>query len=116
MRAADAPHGGALRRWRPSPQFLATLFLRCVRSHPSLIGMPIHRRWIQECYEDFCEAEGVIWPPPYKDFARELARRMKRKRIEDWHDGQRHGTATYYFVPDPATEVVELAHERRKSA
>jgi hypothetical protein len=116
MRAADAPHGGALRPWRRSPQDLASLFLRCVQSRPCLIGMPIHRQWIQESYEDFCEAEGVTRPPPFKDFARELARLMPRKRMEDWHDGQRLGTATYYFVPDPAAQVVELAHERRKSA
>lgn len=106
MQAADVPHGGPLRPWRRSPQDLALLFLRRLQAHPRLIGMAIHRRWIQECYENFCEVEGVTWPPPYKDFARELARLMMRKRIEEWRNGQRLGTATYYFVPDSAVEGV----------
>ena len=116
MQAADAPHGGPLRSWRRSPQDVALLFLRRLQAHPRLIGMAIHRRWIQECYEDFCEAEGVTWPPPYKDFARELARVMPRRRKEEWHEGERLRTATWYLVPEPATEFAELAKERPKSA
>lgn len=102
-RAADAPHGGPLRTW--SPQDLASLFLLRLQSHPNLIGMNVHRQWIQGCYEDFCDAEGVSWPPPHKDFARELARIMTRKRKENWHEGQRQSTATWYLVPKPAVEV-----------
>lgn len=59
--------------------------------------------------------KGVGWPPPYKDFARELARVMTRKRIEQWHEGQRLRTATWYLVPRPSTEL-GLAQELRKIA
>ena len=116
IEAADAPHRGPLRPWRASPQELACLFLRGLQSHRSLMGVAIRGRWIQERYEDFCEGEGVTWPPPYKDFARELARIMTRRRIEEWHEGQRLGTATVYLVPVPATQVLDLAQEQRKRA
>lgn len=116
MQAADAPHSGAQRPWRRSPRDLAFQFMRGLQSHTVLVGMVIHRGWIQRCYEDFCEAQGVMWPPPYKDFARELARLMPRTRKEEWHEGERLRTATWYLVPEPATEVAELAQERRKSA
>ena len=114
--AADAPHGGPLHPWRRSPQDLASVFLKHLQSQPSLIGFGIHRRWIQGCYRHFCEAEGVTWPPPYKDFARELARLMLRKRIEKWQDGQRLSTATYYCVQERFAAVAELDHKRRMSA
>ena len=102
VQAADASHSAAQRPRSESPQSLALRFTRCLQSHPSLIGIGIHRRWIQSCYEEFCDAETVTWPPPYKDFARELARVMTRKRIERWREGERLSTATWYFVPDPA--------------
>ena len=115
MQAADAPHGGAQRPWRRTPRDLAFQFMRGLQSHTVLVGMAIHRGWIQRCYENFCEAQGVTWPPPYKDFARELARLMPRSRKEEWHEGQRISTATWYLVPAPA-KVVQIAEEGRKRA
>ena len=115
VQAADATHSAAQRPRSESPQSLALRFMRCLQSHPSLIGIGIHRRWIQSCYEEFCDAEAVTWPPPYKDFARELARVMTRKRIERWREGERLSTATWYIVPDPAAEA-EFDQGLRKRA
>jgi hypothetical protein len=71
-----------------------------------------------------CKALHVEWPPPYKDFARELAgdpgkgrpALMPRKRGENWREGKRVGTATWYLVPDPAATVVDLAAAKRERA
>ena len=116
IQAADAPHSGPQRPYRRTPRDLAFQFMRGLQCHTVLVGMTIHRGWIQRCYEDFCEAQGVTWPPPYKDFARELASLMPRFRKEEWHEGERLRTATWYLVPEPTTEVAELAQEPRKSA
>ena len=70
----------------------------------------------------FCQARGVISPPPYKDFAKELAslmtraRRDFRGRRDVRRNRQGNATCTLYWVPDPAAAVVELAEEKRKRA
>jgi hypothetical protein len=56
------------------------------------------------------------WPPPYKDFANALKGVMPRKRKEEWKQGKRTGTATWYLVPDPAAAVVDLAEAKRERA
>ena len=78
--------------------------------------MSIRREWVQASYPLFCQAEQVVFPPPYKDFAKQLAALMPRKRKEVWSQGSRKDNYTVYRVPDPDAAVIELAEEKRKRA
>ena len=113
--ATEAPQCGQ-GPWFRDPKDLAQEFRHCLQKRPELIGMGIHREWIQTSYPLFCQAEQVVFPPPYKDFAKQLATLMPRKRGEAWSGGKRMGTCTRYRVPDPDVAVVELAEEKRKRA
>jgi hypothetical protein len=93
---------------------IAVAFRRSLQAHPDLIGLRLAARSIRKCYPLFCRSLGVSRPPPYKDFARELARLTPRKRIEVWRSGKRVDTLTVYVVPDPDAAVVELAIKKRK--
>lgn len=93
---------------------LACRFRACLQSEPAQIGWRIPRQWVQENYQLFLQALNVE-PVPYKDFARELAKVMPRKRLERWSGGKRLFTHRYYLVPDPAASVVELAAERKRA-
>ena len=55
-------------------------------------------------------------PPPYKDFAEQLALLIPRKRKEIWSKGKRIDTFTAYHIPDPDAAVSELAAIQRKRA
>jgi hypothetical protein len=68
---------------------------------------------VQANYPVFIRALNVE-PIAYKDFAKELAAVMPRKRLERWRGGKRQCTHRYYEVRDPATNVVKLA-EREAS-
>ena len=57
----------------------------------------------------------MVVPPPYKDFAEQLALLVPRKRKEIWSKGKRIDTFTAYQIPDPAA-VIELAAVERKRA
>ena len=109
QRAAELP-----RRREPlrSPEDLALRFRQCMQSHPALVGMGIYATWTRRAYPIFCEAEGVDWPPPYKDFARALKEVMPKKRSDKLLEGKR-ATAIYYRVPDPSAAVVDLALEKK---
>jgi hypothetical protein len=58
---------------------------------------------------------GVNWPPPYKDFAKELAQLTNAEEAlrgsARWQEGW---TLTRYLIPDLNDAVVELADEKRK--
>lgn len=86
---------------------LACRFRSCLQSEPALVGWRIPRQWVQANYPIFCQALNVE-PVPYKDFAKELAEVMPRKRIERWKAGKRLWTHRYYTVRDPATNVLPL--------
>jgi hypothetical protein len=94
----------------------ALRFRHTLQRHPALVNMQINSDWVRKHYPLFCEATGDIWPPPYKDFAHELADFMPRKRKERWQQGRRVDTATWYLVPDPSETVVELAAVERRAA
>jgi hypothetical protein len=124
--ASDAPHcddygalDGLVRSWvraalkTASAKELALEFRRAMQAHTSLIGKWLRSEWIRRNYPSFCAALGVSDPPPYKDFAFELAKLMPRKRTWQRCAG---GVDAYtaYRVPDPADAVVVLADEKRK--
>lgn len=89
-----------------SPRDLAIRFRSRMEAEPRLAGMGINSAWIREHYLAFCRAEGVQ-APPYKDFARELAAVMRRKR-RDKQVGGRRSTASFYSVPDRSSTISEL--------
>ena len=103
----DAWHGDGAKK-------LARKFRSQLQEHADLIGLGLTSRWIRQRYPLFCQSLGVHWPPPYKDFAKELADLMPRKRYETWRDGARIDTCTSYRIPDPAAAVVTLAGEHRR--
>jgi len=86
-----------------------------LQAQPDLIGMRLLASWIEERYPLFCASLGVRWPPPYKDFAAELAVPMDRKRHDVRRNGKRE-TYTTYRVPDPNEFVVAISEEKRKCA
>jgi hypothetical protein len=67
---------------------------------------------VQASYPVFVRALSVE-PVPYKDFAKELADVMPRKRLERWSGGKRLWTHRYYLVP--ATNVVQIERARQAS-
>ena len=62
---------------------LAREFHRQLQMQPDLAGCVVHQVWIERHYVVFCEWLRVTSPPPYRDFARELARIMPRKRKDE---------------------------------
>jgi hypothetical protein len=113
-RAADAPQSGE--RLVGDPKELAVEFRRCLQAQPDLIGMGIHSSWVRAVYPLLCRAQGLVWAPPYKDFAQHLALLMPRRRADIRHEGRRTCTITTYRVLDPARSVVKLAAVERKRA
>ena len=114
-RAAEASKCGEP-RWRADPKDLALKFRRCLQAQPDLIGWWIRGHWVRSTYPLLCQAERVIMPPPYKDFAEQLALLIPRKRKEIWSKGKRIDTFTAYHIPDPDAAVSELAAIQRKRA
>ena len=127
QQAAESPQCGESDSYPWGAAGLATLlaveYRRRLQQHPDLIGFQIRRDCVKAHYPVLCQALGVEWPPPYKDFAAQLAGEpgkrpalMPRRRKERWERGKRVDTATWYLVPDPAAAVVELAAVKRKRA
>ena len=58
---------------------LARAFHRQLQAEPDLAGCVVHQVWVESNYPVFCRWLRVASPPPYKDFARELAHVMPRK-------------------------------------
>jgi hypothetical protein len=98
-----------------SARELAIEFRRALQTQPDLAGNRIRSKWIEWRYPLFCASLGVCWPPPYKDFAKELAQLMPRKRIDVWRGGKRV-TYRVYVIPDPDVAVVALSEEKLKRA
>jgi hypothetical protein len=112
QKAATAPPDDA---WHmDGAKNLARKFRFQLQENADLIGLGLTSRWIRQRYPLFCQSLGVPWPPPYKDFAKELSDLMPRKRYETWRDGARVHTCTSYRIPDPAAAVVALADEQRR--
>ena len=107
-RAAEAPQCG-------DPKDLALQFRCFLQAQPDLVGWWIRGHWVRSTYPLLCQAEHVVVPPPYKDFAEQLALLVPRKRKEIWSKGKRIDTFTAYQIPDPAA-VIELAAVERKRA
>ena len=98
------------------PMDLACLFRNSLQAQPALIGMDLRQRWVRKVYPIFCEAVQVDWwPPPYKDFAHELAELMPRRRREIWSKGKRIETFTVYLVPNPEAAVVETVEKLERA-
>jgi hypothetical protein len=96
---------------------LAIEFRRALYACPELIGMGLSSGWVREHYPLLCRSFGIRWPPPYKDFARELARLLPRKRRDRRPgDGGKRHTYTCYWMPRPGSTVVALSEEKRKRA
>src|SRR5690349_11869211 len=81
-RAAALPQGAGAGR---SPavggaRALAFEFRRALLSQCDLLGWAIPSGWVCAVYPTFCEAQGIEWAPPHRDFARELGKLMPRKR------------------------------------
>jgi hypothetical protein len=93
---------------------LAIEFRRSLTKH-ELVGISISSEWIETVYPVFCQSLGVLWPPPFKDFAKELKLLMPWKRKDVRFNGKRV-TFTRYRVPDPNEAVVTLSEEMRKRA
>ena len=81
------------------PVLLAREFRKCLQAQKALAGFRISSVWISEHYPSFTRAMNVLNPPPYKDFARELALEMRRRRKEYWHNGKRCTQTFYEFRP-----------------
>jgi hypothetical protein len=77
---------------------LAREFHRFLQAQPGLVGAAIRWEWIYASYPLFCRWLRVGRPPPYKDFARELALIMPRKRKDPRQGGKRLGAFTVYIV------------------
>jgi hypothetical protein len=88
-----------------SAKELARAFHRQLQADPDLAGCVVHQVWVERNYPVFCRWLRVASPPPYKDFARELARVMPRK-IKDERLGRgpdRVGsTCTVYCISSRA--------------
>jgi hypothetical protein len=83
-------------------------------AHPEFIGLRLSSDLVRKHYPLLCRSLGIVRPPPYKDFARELARLLPRKRSDQRpRDGKRN-TSTWYWIPRPTTEVVALADNKRR--
>jgi hypothetical protein len=95
---------------------LALAFRHTLQSRPELLNWGVVSQWVRSNYQPFCQAANVVAPPPYKDFAKELALATPRSRKWHWHEGRRTRVRTYYWVRDPATTVVELAAIKAKRA
>ena len=85
------------RRTRWQAKELAQEFHRHLQAQPDLVGVWLHCNWVESHYPLFCNWLGVAGPPPYKDFARELALIMPRRR-KDTRQGGIRRTYRAYFV------------------
>jgi hypothetical protein len=98
---------------RMSAEELAVEFCRTVYAHSALIEFAITSDWISRNYPLMCRAFGLARPPPFKDFAKELANLLSRKRWDRRsRDGKRR-TDTIYAIRHP-TLAVALAEAQRK--
>ena len=81
-----------------SAEVVAQLFASSLRGQLALFRHGIHSTWIREHYPLFCNSLHLDFPPPYKDFAHELAKVLPRRRREHWENGKRIRSSTWYYV------------------
>jgi hypothetical protein len=105
--------GQAAHEHQATANALASAFRRSVEAHPGLKGLPIRSDWIEAHYPILCAAFGLRWPPPFKDFAKELGEQMDRKRVDVRRNGKRE-TFTIYRISE--TAVVALSEAMCKRA
>jgi hypothetical protein len=114
-----------VRRERWQAKELAREFHRQLRGQPDLAGCVVHQPWVEEYYPVFCDWLRVTSAPPYRDFARELARIMRRERKDNrrGRGPDRVGdTCTVYCIGSRAAagaqrpEVVDLEVARAARA
>jgi hypothetical protein len=111
-----------------SARELALRFCCALQAHPDLIGGRLRSDWIERFgYPLFCGSLGVIDPPAFDSFARELAAIMPRKR-KDSRPGhayrKRKGrtkrtptpTPTFYVIPAPLAQAAVIDLAERKCA
>src|SRR5262249_47629819 len=91
---AEAPPSLENMRHLDDAKRLAGEFRRHVQAQHDLVGLALSSGWVRSNYARFCLFLGIEQPPPYKDFARELAHLMPRKRRWEWKAGKRVGTST----------------------
>lgn len=98
---------------------IAREFRRYLWKHEALWESGIPEGWIEKVYRPFCYLQQIENPPRYALFLAALADEnmpiMPRRRTDRKVDGRRK-KQTYYRLPPPATEVVELAAEHRMRA
>ena len=107
-----------------SARELAVEFCRAFQ-HPDLTGHKVLSEWIEwHGYPLMCWSLGVIDPPPFDDFAHELATVMHRKRLDSRPGhayrkgkGRKKNAApapVVYVIPAPPAEavVIDLAAHR----
>jgi hypothetical protein len=88
-------------RTRGSAKEIAVEFSRAICARPEMSGLNINCQWIKQHYPVFCRSLGLICPPPYKDFAKELARLLPRKRRNRRPKNGKRSTSTWYCIPHP---------------
>src|SRR5262249_35128504 len=71
---------------------LATAFRLSLEAQPELVALSLRSDWIEAHYPILCAAFGVRWPPPFKDFAKELGEQMDRKRVDVRRKGMKRET------------------------
>ena len=84
--------------WFLSAEVVAQLFASSLRSQQPLFRHCINSTWIREHYPLFCNSLHLSFPPPYKDFAHDLAKALPRRRLEHWENGKRIRSFTAYYV------------------
>jgi hypothetical protein len=77
---------------------LARRFGHFMRQQPRLHGFGINSAWIRRLYPSFARWCGAATSPPYKDFARELKKVMRWRRVYP----SAGGSWTAYFVERPS--------------
>src|SRR5215831_13893931 len=81
---AEAPPASENGRRLDDAKRLAGEFRREIQGQRDLLGIALSSRWIRPNYPIFCRSLGIdMQPTPYKDFGRELAHLMPRKRREE---------------------------------
>jgi hypothetical protein len=75
--------------------------------------MAISSDWIFRNYPLMCRAFGLTRPPPYKDFAKELAYLLPRKRSDRRPRDGKRSTETIYAIKHP-TLAAALAEAQLK--
>jgi hypothetical protein len=111
MTATERPAGNDM-----TAEALAVAFCRVLYRYPVLIGRGISSAWVRGHYPLLCRAWGVSRPPPYKDFAKSLARLLPRSRQDRRRRGGNRTTTTRYGLRHPTLAAALAAGTRTARA